>query len=62
MASKGNQAAKFKGIYGSMNRTENKLAEKFFSKKGKVDKKTIKALGNKVEDAKITNKHNRQKH
>lgn len=61
MASKSNNSKKFSGIYGAMNRTDNKLAEKFFSKKAGSEKTSIKALKNKVEDKK-QEKHSRQKH
>lgn len=61
MASKSNKSRKFSGIYGAMNRTENKLAEKFFSKKAGNEKTSNKTLKNKVEDKKQT-QHTRQKH
>jgi hypothetical protein len=60
MASKTNRAAANKAIYSAMNRTDNKLAERFFSKNISDPKKNAKALKNKVEDKRMT--QTRQKH
>jgi hypothetical protein len=63
MASKTNRVAANKAIWGAMNRTENKLAEKFFSNHIRDEKTSSVALKNKVEDKKMTSdKHSRQKH